>query len=474
MAIWDDVKTEEKVLSADSDKCMNCGSRLVYDIKTNSLHCDSCGTDCYPEAFKIRRLIDRNDKKDTAEGSGKTIVHEEVVCNACGASIVAGKNTASTVCAFCGSPAIVTRRLSQEFRPDYIIPFVLDHDEVKAKVKEWLEARDYLPNGFVKKMTMTDLTPMYVPFWLVDADCVIDLEATGSVDHHNCIEFYNCKRKGMFKMHNVPFDGSRKIRDDLMENIEPFDYTSVAPYSDGYLQGYYAEKYDLSTNDMADRIAFRFREFISEQDELLAINSNDKSIHYDRFTIDTNRSEATNLNCKYAFLPVWFARIQFEGVYYSVAINGQTGKVSGNIPDSGRKVDAAVKAKSVAIEFKHVGVITLILLLIAAFLIVFMKAGIGGDEMKMLGLVFLSAVICIGVMIYFTLIKRNSGPDISAFAVKKHYDQTVAQPIQTMEKKLHNTNTRPPAYVYMNSSEKVVLEGTDVMDHTGARFTGSD
>lgn len=462
MAIWDEVVTEEQVLSADSDKCMNCGSSLVFDIKTNSLHCNNCGTDCYPEAFKIRRLIERPaGRKIDEDDSGFKVVNEEVVCNACGASIVAGKDTVSTVCTFCGSPALVTRRLSQEFRPDYIVPFVLEREEAKMKVSEWLEGKKNLPKDFVKKMNMTDFTPMYVPFWLVDADCVIDLVATGSVDKANYIEFYNCKRKGMFKMHNVPFDGSSKIKDHLMERIEPFDLTSVAPYSDGYLQGYYAEKYDLNAIDMADRISLRFREFISEQNAMLAYNSTDKNVHYTRFTIEENRSEATNLECKYAFLPVWFARIFYDGIYYSVAINGQTGKISGDLPDADRNIGTAVKHRAFVLKPKMVYA-GIAVLAIAAIIGLYLASHFGGENGLSLYLMFF--VIAIGVIpAIFAAIKK-----LSKSTTQELYNQSITASAEKPDDA--DANTRPPAYVYMNSKEKVEMEAVDKMEHAGLKF----
>lgn len=471
MAIWDKVETEASVLSADSNKCMGCGGNLVFDIKTNSLKCNSCGATWFPEAFEVRKLISRSERtKKTADSSDFYEVNDEIVCNACGSVVIAGKNTISTRCTFCGSPALVTRRVTDEYRPDYIIPFVFERDDAEKKFKEWLEDKKYLPRDFTKKMTMTGLTPMYVPFWLVDADCVIDFDANGTVEGpSNVLEFYNCKRKGMFKMHNVPFDGSVKIRDDLMEKIEPFDYTSVAPYSDGYLQGFYAEKYDLSANDMAERIANRFRDFMSDQNDAYAVNCNDNKVHYSKFVVEENRSEAKNLKCKYALLPVWFSRVEYKGLYYSVAINGQTGKIAGHMPVSDFRSAAEYRRKKFLYVARFFGTIFAATALVTGPFLFFPIYFTSNRLNPMaISLMWMSAVTLFAVAL--TAGNTSTFAEGSSLKLARLYEKHVTNKLKVTKEEIQEADTRPPAYVYMDSSEKVEMEGTDVMDAAAVRY----
>ena len=470
MAIWDKVETETTVLSADSNKCMGCGGNLVFDIKTNSLKCNSCGTTCYPEAFEVRRLLTRSVREMKDDDPSYVEANEEIVCNACGAVVIAGRNTISTRCTFCGSPALVTRRVTDEYRPDYIIPFVIERDEAEKKFKEWLDSKKYLPRNFSKKMTMTGLTPMYVPFWLVDADCVVDFDANGTVEcPNNILEFYNCKRKGMFKMHNVPFDGSTRIQDNLMESIEPFDYTSVAPYHDGYLQGFYAEKYDLSVNDMSERIACRFRDFMNDQNDIYAINSNNANIHYDKFVVEENRSQAKNLKCKYALLPVWFSRVEYKGLYYSVAVNGQTGKIAGHMPVSDLKAGMKYRRKKLKYEAGFLGTVFVLSALITGPFLAF-PIYFGSHDLNAIGLVFLW-LFCLMMFTGALAIWNNTNlSEKSSVVLSKLYEKHVTKKLREVDDEIKETNTRPPAYVYMNSSEKVEMEATDVIDAAVERY----
>ena len=40
-------------------------------------------------------------------------------------------------------------------------------------------------------------------------------------------------------------DGSEKMPDDLMESIEPFDFSEAVDFQTAYLAGYLADKYDV-------------------------------------------------------------------------------------------------------------------------------------------------------------------------------------------------------------------------------------
>ena len=53
---------------------------------------------------------------------------------------------------------------------------------------------------------------------------------------------------------NVPVDGSTNIDDALMESIEPFDISEAVDFKTAYLNGYLADKYDISVEDMKIRL----------------------------------------------------------------------------------------------------------------------------------------------------------------------------------------------------------------------------
>lgn len=54
--------------------------------------------------------------------------------------------------------------------------------------------------------------------------------------------------------------------------------------------------------------------------------------------------------------------------------------------------------------------------------------------------------------------------------LSKLYEKHVTKKLREVDDEIKETNTRPPAYVYMNSSEKVEMEATDVIDTAVERY----
>lgn len=375
MAIWDQpLQTNGfgnvKQVSANSTKCPNCGSNMVFDPTHGALTCGHCGTLIDPETYdQIGSFGFANPEREYGEHleiSGEDLSRQEVICNACGAQVITHKNTAATICAFCGSPAIVARRLTREFRPDYIIPFRLDKDEAKKRFEEHIKTIDHLPKNYRSQKTIDKLTAIYVPTWIISTDCQVNVAGKGkmgkSVDEEY-EEYYKpdgnnysqlAYGRAFFRLKNVPFDGEKHIADRLMAAAEPFNFNELVPFKGEYLQGYLAESYDELPTDMTDKIYRRL--------DKLALEVCDKiTFGYDEFktSSDMSTTKYRNQDIKYALLPVWFMSIQYDGIKYQYIVNGQTGKVSGEFPyakgwetieNAGRKVKMESVSINVAIR----------------------------------------------------------------------------------------------------------------------------
>ena len=162
MAIWDKPakgggpgSSDTQTFSANAAKCPNCGSNVIYDSVRGELICNNCGGRFDPATLdKVGAFGFVNPEKDydgTIGISGDDANRVEIVCNSCGAQIVTDKNTASTFCAFCGSPALVTRRLTREFKPDYIIPFKFDKEKAIKIFEDHCATISHLPKSFRSK-----------------------------------------------------------------------------------------------------------------------------------------------------------------------------------------------------------------------------------------------------------------------------------------------------------------------------------
>lgn len=295
MAIWED--------SAVGTKCPNCAGILLFDEHFQKMSCRTCGSFFDPNSLDFSFQLKVMDTEKASENDSRV----EFVCDSCGATVITDETTVADICAFCGSPVIAKRRLINEFKPDYIIPFKIDKDEASDRFVKWAAQYKKAPKDFSSTGVISGMKGVYLPFWLVDAKCCFDYY----VKYDLYTRDVNVKR--------VPFDGAERVPDSLMRAVEPFNYDEMVPYNDGYLHGFFANRYDLSLVDMTDIVYSRIHGYLKSM--------------YSKATEGTdfkeNVSSVYHISQSYAMLPVWFLNYEYEGQKYQYAINGQTGEVQG-------------------------------------------------------------------------------------------------------------------------------------------------
>ena len=323
-------KAGDDLLSAESSKCPSCASNIFYQPELQGMVCRNCGNIYKPSTLeKIGSLgysIEHDYTSDN-EISGDDRKRHEIVCDSCGATMIADENTMSTMCPFCGSPALITRRMTREFKPDYIVPFKIDRKTAEINMRNWLKTRKMTPRGFKTKSRLTKMTAIYVPFWLVDCCVNSDLAGTGKSYTKKIVSTYAVTSNVSYYVKGVPFDASLKIANKLMEAIEPFDYSELVKFDNRYLQGFAADKYDQRPTEIMERFVKRMERMSQEMNGRIAAK-------YDAYEPSPEKSFTwmSDFNIRYCLLPVWFMTVEFDGRQYQFAVNGQTGEASGQVP----------------------------------------------------------------------------------------------------------------------------------------------
>lgn len=484
MAIWDKPakaggpgSSEAQTFSANSVKCPNCGSNLVFDPIRGECICSNCGGVFDPSTLdKIGAFGFVNPERDydgTIEISKDDAERVEIVCNSCGAQIVTDKNTASTFCAFCGSPALVSRRLTREFKPDYIIPFKFDKEKAISLFEEHCATVSHLPKSFKSKKLLEKMTGLYVPTWIISTDVEVNVAGKGNkgrmVDevytetHANTLSNYTMLTFGKvkFRLNNVPFDGEIKIPNRLMAACEPFDYSELIKFRPEYLQGYFAEKYDEQPLDMTDRIYKRLDRYAFSVCEKITFG-------YDTFVPDTNASYTSynNQNIKYALLPCWFLNIEFDGKSYQYIVNGQTGKVAGDFPyakgwETIERTGKRARMNAVSINSGLRATLYLLPALVLALVRLFRF----GDTFKWMKFVYTNPVelfivlITMGLLTYFLaeilpkILHSREKKDIESLSKASSHDIAEEQGVEAY------FDTSFPVVAYETTQDFVSLEG---------------
>lgn len=323
-------------------KCPCCGGVIEFDSASQKMKCPYCDTEFEIEALESFAADIANDLEDDMKWSSATDGEWKdgdadglvsYICNTCGGEVVGDVNTAATSCPFCGNPVIVVGKLSGLLKPDYVIPFKYDKEAAKAALREYYKGKTLLPKSFRDENRIDEIKGIYVPFWLYDteANASVRYKATrvrywssGNYDYTET-SYYSVVRGGKLTFENVPVDGSTRMADELMESIEPFDFSEVVDFHTAYLSGYLSDKYDVDAESSIIRANERIKR--STEEVMASTVSGYMSVIPEHSSV--RFSEGTS---KYALLPVWILNTTYNGENYSFAMNGQTGKLRGDLP----------------------------------------------------------------------------------------------------------------------------------------------
>lgn len=353
-------------------QCPACTGPLHYSAKSGKLACDYCGSSF--DVAEIEALYARKeaeaaaakqaaDAKAEAAQAAKAEAAEAAAasggwdtsdlsrdwgaeadglrvysCPSCGAELICDQSTAATACPYCGNPAIVPGQFSGALRPDYILPFRLSKDDAVQALRAHYKGKPFLPRSFTSANHIEQIQGVYVPFWLFDGGA--EGAASYRASNTNVYEtgdyeitetrHYHVVRAGSLAFEKIPVDASSKMPDDHMDSIEPFDYAQLRPFSTAYLPGYLADKYDVTIDDSRDRADTRCR-------ETLAQALRDTVTGYGACVTEREDIALRRGKVHYALLPVWMLSTKWRGQDFLFAMNGQTGKLVGDLPtDRGR------------------------------------------------------------------------------------------------------------------------------------------
>lgn len=323
-------------------KCPCCGGAIAFDSTLQKLKCPYCDTEFEMEALRGYDAELQGEQADHMEWEksaggvweeGETEGMRSYVCRSCGGEIVGDANTAATSCPFCGNPVVMMGQFSGALKPDLVIPFKLDKAAAKAGLMKHLSGKRLLPKIFKDQNHIDEIKGVYVPFWLFDTDVDANVRyratkiRTWSDRDYNYTEtsHYMVHRAGSVGFEHVPVDGSSKMPDDLMESIEPYDFSDAVSFQTAYLAGYLADKYDLSADDSIDRANERVKR--STEDVFAETVQGYATVATENCNVQLHRGKV-----QYALYPVWLLNTTWNGNKYTFAMNGQTGKFVGNLP----------------------------------------------------------------------------------------------------------------------------------------------
>ena len=299
-------------------RCKSCGGNTVYSPERGKMYCPYCESEDNEEAVPSEGMFN---------------------CPACGGELKIEQYNAALRCEYCDSYVIVEERTTGDYEPKVILPFEKGHKAAEDILKKEFGKKCFLPDDFLSDARLSQMEGMYVPFFLFDFDIRYSISAIGHrvrswvSGSYSYTEdsTYQVERTMVVPIDKMPADASYAKPDEIMDLMEPYDYQKLRPFEPKYLSGFLAEQYNMESEELLSRAVSKAR------DDAKAIT--EKTIS--GYTSMTGRKDNSSFRQKettYSMFPVWTYFYQYHDKTYPFYINGQTGKLVGEPPQSLLKI----------------------------------------------------------------------------------------------------------------------------------------
>lgn len=341
-----------------SFKCPNCDGELIFDPSSGKYKCEYCLSkftqqelDALTPASGMERPAGGADGNtvpsdtagtDDANGERAADGEEAVIysCPSCGAEIVTDATTAATFCYYCHNPVVLGGRLEGNYLPNKIIPFQIDKKEAEKRFLAYVKKKKFVPKAFFNKRQITMLSGVYFPYWMYDAAFRGSIQAEAKNirvwrrgdKEYTETKYYHVEREGEVDLNHLAENALQKANKQLVEGVLPYQFDTMKDFTMGYLSGFTAEKRDIEKESLAESMQGEMQNYAkSLMRETIS--------GYSSVNVKNNRLTVAKDTWNYVLLPVWTLTYKAQnGKLYYYSMNGQTGKVCGELPIDYRKL----------------------------------------------------------------------------------------------------------------------------------------
>lgn len=333
--------------------CKNCGAELYFEPKSGHLHCDYCGSEYDPseydftpedEAAADQTIAQAGNEASAVPEAARTdeaatddsVSSDDLVvyqCPNCGAEVITSEKTVATTCVYCNRAITLAGNIKGNFKPDFVLPFTQERADVEKAYKALCRKSPLTPRLFTKEANIKKIKGMYIPYWLFTFEGSASINMHGERvrsfmtgdDEITEISRYEILEEGRGSFSKVPADALKAMDNIMMDSIEPFDLGKLKAFNPAYLTGFYTQRWDDPSSATEPRAKARAKEALS-----LAVTKHAGS--YTTSVIENESYSWTGHKEEYAMLPVWMMYTEYKGKNYIFGMNGQTGKMMGELP----------------------------------------------------------------------------------------------------------------------------------------------
>lgn len=303
-------------------QCPGCGGELRFDIGAQALGCKNCGQ--FYDPYDITKTQDAEESEEL-----DVTVYK---CPGCGGEILSKDTTAANFCSFCGASTILQSRLTRMKRPKYIIPFKKTKEECKNEYEKMMRRAIFAPKALKSKECIDGFRGIYTPYWAYHVTQQGNMWLEGSksrrrgdyiyTDHYELCGKIDSGYKG------ISYDASSSFDDDISARIAPFDVNDMKSFTPAFLTGFYADTADVPAS------AYKAEAMSLAEDESVRYikklpGTSGYGFGNGKCLLNTDVAETDS-----TMYPVWFMSYRNKDRVAYATVNGQTGRVTADLPVS--------------------------------------------------------------------------------------------------------------------------------------------
>lgn len=307
-------------------QCPGCGGALKFDVATQNMKCDQCLNLIEPYSLEYK------------EGATQTFDATIFSCPHCGGEILSTDNSITEFCSFCGAHTVLESRLCSIKKPNYIIPFSITKEECKKIYMRHMRKSFFTPRAYKNEKCIESFRGIYMPYWAYHVEQKAPTELKGQKKYRRgdyiITDFYTLEFEIDAYYKGLSYDASSSFYDNISEAIGPYNIKNMKEFHPAILSGFYGDTMDIPSEvycpdafEYSNEMSFNAVHKVPEFRGLSITESNDHNVR--NYTFDTRLAAIDS-----TMYPVWFMSYRNHNRIAYATINGQTGKITTDMPIS--------------------------------------------------------------------------------------------------------------------------------------------
>ena len=303
--------------------CAACGGRMIYTPDGKDLVCENCGSRRAVGGLKSRLSTTQPANfaaaMATTRGHVVPIRARITTCQGCGAEFRVPAHFLSANCPYCGSSyAAVDSNEKDILQPASLVPFKVGIKEVRDAMLAWFRSE-----GFHNPPSFAVPRGFYIPVWNFTVGG--QLSWTGSVKKND--RWVPIRDAKVIHHPEILVLATNRLPETSKGILDTFHLTELVNFDSHYLANWMAETYQIPVSDAS----LTARKAVLETEKELIPNQYTSRITNLRIDPASMVVDSYQL----ILLPIWLTTYQHNQEQFEVTVNGQNGRVIGQLPAQG-------------------------------------------------------------------------------------------------------------------------------------------